>query len=67
MSAKRRCDSLSDKKKIGRPFSDNPKSVKLTVRIDNSEAETLDDYCARKEISRAEGVREAIRDLKQKK
>ena len=58
---------MSDKKKIGRPFSDNPKSVKLTVRIDNSEAETLDDYCARKEISRAVGVREAIRDLKQKK
>jgi hypothetical protein len=58
---------LSDEKKLGRPFSKNPKSVKLTVRIDNSEAKILDDYCARKEVNRADGVREAIRDLKHKK
>lgn len=58
---------MSDNKKLGRPFSDNPKSVKLTVRIDKSEADILDDYCERTGITRAEGVREAIKDLSQKK
>lgn len=58
---------MSDKKKSGRPFSDNPKSVKLTIRIDNNEAQILDDYCERKNKNRADGVREAIRDLKHKK
>ncbi|HEX2938556.1 MAG TPA: ribbon-helix-helix protein, CopG family [Ruminiclostridium sp.] len=57
---------LSDKK-AGRPFSDNPKLVKLTVRIDNNEAEILDDYCERTKKKRADGIREAIRDLKDKK
>lgn len=58
---------MSDPKKLGRPFSDNPKAVKLTVRIDNHEAKILDDYCARKDITRANGVREAIRSLEHKK
>ena len=58
---------MSDKKKSGRPFSDNPKSVKITVRIDNNETQILDDYCERTNKKRADGVREAIRDLKQKK
>lgn len=58
---------LSDDKKLGRPFSENPKSVKLTIRIDQNEAKILDDYCERKGIARADGVQEAIGDLKLKK
>ena len=57
---------MSDKK-MGRPISNNPKSVKLTVRIDGNEAEILDNYCEQKNIKRADGVREAIKDLKEKK
>ena len=58
---------MSDNKKMGRPFSDNPKSVKLTVRINKEEEEILDSYCERKNLMRAEGVREAINGLKNKK
>ena len=58
---------MADNKKKGRPFSDNPKSVKLTVRIDQSEADTLDAYCQAHQVSRADGVREAICALKGKK
>lgn len=52
---------------MGRPPSDNPKSVKLTIRINSGEAKILDDYCKQKGLTRAEGVREAINDLKLKK
>ena len=48
---------MSDKKKAGRPFSENPKAVKLTVRVDNDTVKILDDYCLRNNISRADGVR----------
>ncbi len=58
---------MSDKRKPGRPFSENPKSVKLTVRIDAEEAFILDDYCIRADVSRADGVRTAIKGLKDKK
>lgn len=54
-------------KKSGRPFFQKPKSAKLTVHIDTEEASILDSYCARKNIKRASGVRDAIRDLKNKK
>lgn len=53
--------------KMGRPPSENPKCVKLTIRIDSSEAKILDDYCQHKGISRADGVREAINGLNRKK
>lgn len=52
---------------MGRPPSENPKCVKLTIRIDSSEAKILDDYCQHKGISRADGVREAINGLNRKK
>ncbi|MDC0700680.1 hypothetical protein [Clostridium sp. D33t1_170424_F3] len=58
---------MSDKKKMGRPPSENPKCVKLTVRVHANEARILDEYCLRKGLTRAEGVREAITDLEQKK
>lgn len=45
---------------------ENPKAVKLTVRVDNDTVKILDDYCLRNNISRADGVREGIRALKDK-
>lgn len=55
---------MSDTRKAGRPFAENPKATKLTVRIDKEEAQILDSYCERKMISRSDGVREGIRRLK---
>ena len=55
---------MSDKKKMGRPFSDNPKSTKLAIRINAEETKTLDDYCKKNKVSRSDGVREGIRRLK---
>lgn len=52
---------------MGRPLSENPKCVKLTVRVHANEARILDEYCQRKGLTRADGVREAIADLEQKK
>ncbi len=53
-------------KKLGRPPIDTPKSVKLTVRVEEKTLAILDDYCQRKDISRADGVREAIDSLQKK-
>nr|WP_325191123.1 hypothetical protein [uncultured Selenomonas sp.]DAV19492.1 MAG TPA: hypothetical protein [Caudoviricetes sp.] len=57
---------MSDKKKVGRPISGTPKTVKLTVRVDDEAMSILDSYCERKKVSRADGVREGIKTLKDK-
>lgn len=54
-----------DNKKIGRP-TDNPKTIQLAIRFDNKTLEILDNYCNKQELSRAEGVREAVRMLQEK-
>lgn len=48
---------------MGRP-TDNPKPTQIAVRFDGDTLKILDDYCEEKEISRAEGVRQAVRKLK---
>ena len=55
---------MSDAKKMGRPFSENPKSTKITLRIDKNDTEILDNYCGKKKISRSDGIREGIHRLK---
>lgn len=55
--------NLTDKKKMGRPTSD-PKTVKLTVRINEETNKTLEEYCKNNSVSKADGVREAISRLK---
>ena len=50
-------------KKMGRP-TDALKSVQIAVRFDNETLKTLDDFCQEEKISRAEGVRKAVRRLK---
>ncbi len=58
---------MSKQNPVGRPPSENPKSEKLTIRVDKNELSILDAYCERKSLSRADGVREGIRSLKDKK
>lgn len=48
---------------MGRP-TDNPKPVQIAIRFDSETLKILDDYCHSEQISRAEGVRKAVRKLK---
>lgn len=57
-------EEVSDKK-MGRP-TDNPKGTQIAVRFDKETLKILDDYCAKENISRAEGTRIAVRKLKEK-
>lgn len=52
-----------DRKKMGRP-TDNPKPTQLAVRFDCETLQILDNYCQKERVSRAEGVRQAVRKLK---
>lgn len=52
-------------KKMGRP-TDNPKSIQLAIRFDDKTLKILDNYCENQKLSRAEGVREAVRKLEKK-
>lgn len=51
------------KRKMGRPTA-NPKQTQFSVRFDNETLEILDNYCKLENISRPEGVRQAVRKLK---
>ena len=44
----------------GRPFSKNPLSVDLKVRIDKNTSERLDAYCMENCVNRAEAIRRGI-------
>lgn len=56
---------MPEKKKLGRP-TNSPKTVQFSVRFDDSTLQILDNYCAKKNLTRPEGVREAVRMLKDK-
>lgn len=49
---------LADKK-LGRP-TDNPKPVRMGIRIDADTVEKLDEYCKKNNLLRSEAVRIAI-------
>ena len=53
-------------KKMGRP-TDAPKTVQLAIRFDAETLETLDAFCKEEKLSRAEGVRQAVKRLKKQK
>ena len=55
---------MLNKKKMGRPPVDNPKSEKLTVRVDKETLAIVDDYCRRTGLSRANAVRAGVRGLR---
>ena len=49
--------------KIGRPPAENPKSERITVRIDRETSDILQRYCERNEVDKAEAVRRGIKKL----
>ncbi len=53
-------------KKMGRP-TDNPKPIRMGVRIDPDTLERLDKYCKKNNIVRSEAVRIAINRLVEQK
>ena len=55
--------SMTEKKKMGRP-TDNPKDVRITVRLDAESADILKKYCEQNKLNNMQAVREAIKKLK---
>lgn len=54
---------MPNNKKMGRP-TDNPKRHEIKVRFDDITLNILDEYCLKKHVTRVEGVRIAVRKLK---
>ena len=52
--------------KLGRPKSDNPKSNRITIRLDNETYEMLERYCKKKQIEKSEAIRKGIKHLVEK-
>ncbi|MDE6103451.1 MAG: hypothetical protein K2F60_02875 [Oscillospiraceae bacterium] len=50
--------------RTGRPKIENPKSERITVRLDNESSETLKAYCKQENVEKAEAVRRGIGKLK---
>lgn len=48
--------------RTGRP-TNNPKTYKVTVRLDNEAAQTLEAYCKQEKIEKGEAVRRGIKKL----
>lgn len=54
--------------KMGRPKVENPKDIKLSIRLDVQTEAKLREYCEKNAISRGEAIRKGIHLLlKQKK
>ena len=51
----------------GRPMTDNPKTMRVDVRLTETELELLDKYCKAKGVSRPQGLRDGIKALNAKK
>ena len=49
--------------RTGRP-TDNPKSERITVRLDEEAKETLNAYCEQENVDKAEAIRRGIKKLK---
>lgn len=54
------------KKQRGRPLAENPKSVRVDVRLTEEELKMLDEYCQRVGVSRPQGLRDGIKVLNAK-
>jgi len=50
----------------GRPVSDNPKTLRVDVRLTEKELQMLDSYCDDKGVSRPQGLRDGIHALNKK-
>ena len=52
--------------KRGRPYAENPKNVRVDVRLTKEELQMLDEYCIKNEVSRPQGLRDGIKTLNKK-
>jgi len=50
--------------RTGRPKIENPKTERITVRLDDESAETLKIYCKQNNVDKAEAIRRGIYKLK---
>ena len=50
-------------KKRGRPVEENPKNIRLDIRITKEELQLIDDYCERKIVKCPQGWRDGIKAL----
>ena len=51
----------------GRPATDNPKTMRVDVRLTEEELKMLDRYCQRAGVSRPQGLRDGIKALNAEK
>ena len=51
------------KKRVGRPPSENPKNLRIDIRLTKEEMEILDVYCKKMGVSRPQGLRDGIKLL----
>lgn len=51
------------KKKMGRPKEKNPKSTKITIRVDNDTVDKIENYCKKNKLSKSELIRKLIEKL----
>ena len=51
------------KKRRGRPATDNPKNLRVDVRLTPEELELLGGYCQERGVSRPQGLRDGIKAL----
>ncbi len=51
----------------GRPATDNPKTMRVDVRLTEEELKVLDKYCKQKGVSRPQGLRDGIKALNAEK
>ena len=54
----------ADKDRRGRP-TNNPKNVRVTIRLDEESVNVLSEYCEQERVDRAEAIRRGIKSLKQ--
>ena len=47
----------------GRPAADNPKTMRVDVRLTEGELKMLDNYCQQMGVSRPQGLRDGIKAL----
>ena len=45
---------------MGRPFAENPKSNKFSIRLDDETLAMLNQYCKENGLKRAEAIRQGI-------
>jgi len=51
------------KNQRGRPFAENPRSIRLDIRVTKEELRILDEYCERKGVKRPQGLRDGLKAL----